>query len=114
MRKGNAIALLIISITMTATAGSKIQGTTTLKDFQPAGTTGKDHKNLQYDLTFVAAGKEYTCRSNEKKSLNATEYVVGSEVKYQVDGNKGKVKNASGKQIDCTIVRVADSSAPQQ
>lgn len=113
MGKGSAIALFIIVMTLTAAAGSKIQGTTTLKDFQPAGTTGKDHKNLQYDLTFVAAGKEYTCRSNEKKSLNATQYVVGSELKYQVDGNKGKVKNASGKQIDCTIVRVADSSTPQ-
>jgi hypothetical protein len=114
MRKGNSIALFIMMIVITAAAGSKIEGTTTLKDFQPAGTTDKDHKNQQYDLSFAASGKQFTCRTSEKKSLNATDFVVGSDVKYQIDGNKGKVKNASGKQIECTIVRVADLSAPQQ
>jgi hypothetical protein len=114
MRKGNTIVVLVMTIAITAAAGSKIEGTTTLKDFQPAGTTDKDHKNQQYDLSFAASGKQYTCRTSEKKSLNATDFVVGSDVKYQVDGNKCKVKNASGKQIECTIVRVADLSAPQQ
>jgi gentisate 1,2-dioxygenase len=114
MRKGNTIALLIMTIAITAAAGSKIEGTATLKDFQPAGTTDKDHKNQQYDLSFVASGKQYTCRTSEKKSINATDFVVGGDVKYQVDGNKGKLKNTNGKQIECTIVRVADSSAPQQ
>jgi hypothetical protein len=114
MRKGNTIVVLVMTIAITAAAGSKIEGTTTLKDFQPAGTTDKDHKNQQYDLSFAASGKQYTCRTSEKKSLNATDFVVGSDVKYQIDGNKGKVKNASGKQIECTIVRVADLSAPQQ
>jgi hypothetical protein len=114
MRKGNTIVVLVMTIAITAAAGSKIEGTTTLKDFQPAGTTDKDHKNQQYDLSFAASGKQYTCRTSEKKSLNAIDFVVGSDVKYQIDGNKGKVKNASGKQIECTIVRVADLSAPQQ
>jgi uncharacterized protein YcfJ len=115
MRKGNTIVLLLImTIGITAAAGSKIEGTTTLKDFQPAGTTDKDHKHQQYDLSFAASGKQYTCRTSEKKSLNPADFVVGSDVKYQIDGNKGKVKNASGKQIECSIVRVADLSASQQ
>jgi uncharacterized protein YcfJ len=114
MRKAYTVALLTLAITITATAGSKIEGATTLKDFQPAGTVDKDHKNQQYDLSFAAAGKQYTCRTSEKKSINATDFIVGSDVKYQIDGNKGKVKNSSGKQIECTVVRVADASAPQQ
>jgi hypothetical protein len=112
MRKAYAAALLTLTIAITAAAGSKIQGTTTLKDFQPAGSVDKDHKQ-QYDLSFAAAGKQYTCRTSEKKSINATDFIVGSDVKYQIDGNKGKVKNSGGKQIECVVVRVADVSAPQ-
>jgi gentisate 1,2-dioxygenase len=96
-----------MTIAITAAAGSKIEGTTTLKDFQPTGTTDKSHKNQQYDLSFVATGKEYTCRTNEKKSLKATDFVVGSDMKYEINGNKGKVKSSTGKQLECTIVRVA-------
>ena len=114
MRKAFTAAFLTLAIAITATAGSKIEGATTLKDFQTAGTVDKDHKNQQYDLSFAAAGKQYTCRTSEKKSINATDFIVGSDVKYQIDGNKGKVKNSSGKQIECTVVRVADASAPQQ
>ena len=112
MRKANTVALLILTLAITAAAGSKIEGTTTLKDFQPAGTPDKDHKQ-QYDLSFAAAGKQYTCRTSEKKSINATDFVVGTDVKYQVDGNKGKLKNTGGKQVECTIVRVADASSSQ-
>jgi hypothetical protein len=112
MRKVYASALLTLAIAITATAGSKIEGAGTLKDFQPAGSPDKDQKQ-QYDLSFAAAGKQYTCRTSEKKSINATDFIVGSDVKYQIDGNKGKVKNSSGKQIECTVVRVADVSASQ-
>ncbi|MGO9678935.1 MAG: hypothetical protein ACLPW4_16955 [Candidatus Sulfotelmatobacter sp.] len=112
MRKGNAIALFIIATAIAATAGSKIEGTTALKDFQPFGTTDKKtHKNQQYDLSFVAAGKQYTCRSVEKESLRATDFVVGADVRYEVNGDKGKLKNATGKQVECTIVRVAEVPA---
>jgi hypothetical protein len=119
MRKGNAIGFLgmtiaVLTIAMTASAGSKIQGTTGLTDFQPAGTTDKDHKNQQYDLSFTASGMQYTCRTEPNKSINATDFVVGSSIKYQIDGNKSKVKNANGKQIECTIMRVADAAAPQK
>ena len=113
MRRANSVALLVLAIAVTAAAGSKIDGTTTLKDFQPAGTTDKNHKNQQYDLSFAASGKQYTCRTNEKQSLKATDFVVGSDVKYEISGNKGKLKSTSGKQVECTIVRVAESSASQ-
>jgi len=113
MRKGYSVALLMMAIAITAAAGSKIEGTTTLKDFQPTGTTDKTHKHQQYDLSFGASGKQYTCRTSEKQSLKATDFVVGSDVKYEIGGNKGKLKSASGKQVECTIVRVAELSAAQ-
>jgi uncharacterized protein YcfJ len=112
MRKGNAIAILIVMSAISAAAGSKIEGTTTLKDFQPFGTIDKKtHKHQQYDLSFVAMGKLYTCRSVEKESLKATDFVVGSDVAYQINGDKGKVKNATGKEVECTVMRVAEVPA---
>jgi uncharacterized protein YcfJ len=112
MRKGSTIALFILAAAITATAGSKIEGTTTLKDFQPTGTVDKKtHKNQQYDLSFAAMGKLYTCRSVEKESLKATDFVVGSDVQYQINGDKGKVKSAGGKQVECTVMRVAELPA---
>ncbi|MGA9545675.1 MAG: hypothetical protein WBQ85_19025 [Candidatus Sulfotelmatobacter sp.] len=112
MRKGNAIAILIVTFAITAAAGSKIEGTTTLKDFQPFGTVDKKtHKHQQYDLSFAAMGKLYTCRSVEKESLKATDFVVGSDVTYQINGDKGKVKSASGKEVECTVMRVAEVPA---
>jgi hypothetical protein len=113
MRKRYSVALLMMAIAITAAAGSKIEGTTTLKDFQPTGTTDKTHKHQQYDLSFVASGKQYTCRTNEKESLKATDFVVGSDVKYEIGGSRGKLKSAGGKQVECTIVRVAELPASQ-
>ncbi|MGD0567327.1 MAG: hypothetical protein ABSA78_02890 [Candidatus Sulfotelmatobacter sp.] len=115
MRTSKSVALLtaMMMIAITASAGSKIEGMTTLKDFQPTGMTDKTHKNQQYDLSFAASGKQYTCRTNEKESLKATDFVVGSDLKYEVGGNKGKLKSSTGKQIECTIVRVADLPATQ-
>jgi len=114
MRKRNLVAVVIttFAIAITAVAGSKIEGTTTLTDFQPTGTIDKKtHKNQQYDLSFAASGKQYTCRTNEKKSLKATDFVVGSDMTYEIGGNKGKLKSATGKQVECTIVRVAELAA---
>ena len=39
MRKAYTVTLLTLAIAITAMAGSKIEGTGTLKDFQPAGFT---------------------------------------------------------------------------
>ena len=111
MRRSIALALLAM-ITLSATAGTKDSGTTTLKDVQPAGTTDKNHKHQQYDLSFVSsAGMDYACRTSEKTSLKATDFVVGSTVNYQVNGNNGKIKTPAGKELKCTIVRVANAGA---
>lgn len=101
---------LTLALTVNVNAGSKDAGKTTLKDLQPAGTTDKDNKNQQFDFSFSASGKEYTCRTGQKTKINATDFVVGSDLSYEVDGNKGKLKSSSGKKVDCSIVRVAEAA----
>ena len=114
-----AVLLLGLLCVLPATAGDKLTGTTSLKDFQPAGTTSKKHKHQQFDFTFDASGTEYTCRSAEGSKLKATEFPVGSDITYEVDKDKGQVKNASGKKVKCTMMRVekapdkaTDTSSP--
>ena len=106
MRKSSVLVLLLILALGSASAAKKDAGTTTLKDLQPAGTPDKKQKQ-QYDLTFVSQNNQYTCRTHEGKKVDATQWVVGSQITYQVQGNKGKVKNSAGKEVPCTIVRVA-------
>ena len=104
------IASLLILVALPLAAGTKDKGKTTLKDVQPAGTTEKNHKHLQYDLSLsTPTGKDYTCRTKENEKPKATEMVVGSDISYEINGNKGKIKLANGKDLDCTIVRVANS-----
>ena len=110
MRK-HSILILILCLAGPAFAAQKQTGTTKLVNVNPAGTTDKKHKHQQYDFTFDAQTHEYTCRSKEGDKINATDFVVGSNIDYQVKGNKGKVKGATGKQVSCTIVRVADITA---
>jgi hypothetical protein len=113
MRKLVLVALSTM-VALNATAATKDTGTTPLKDVQPAGTTDKKHKQ-QYDLSFASAsGKDYTCRTNEKTSVKATDFVVGNNVTYEVKGNKGKVKTDAGKELSCTIVRVANIPSATQ
>ncbi len=109
MRKLIIVSLLIIA-SLPVAAGNKDSGKTTLKDVQPAGTTDKKHKHLQYDLSLTASsGKDYTCRTKESEKPKATNMVVGSDISYEISGNKGKIKLSDGKELDCTIVRVADA-----
>jgi len=111
MRKLIIVSLLIIA-SLPVAAGNKDSGKTTLKDVQPAGTTDKKHKHLQYDLSLTASsGKDYTCRTKENEKPKATEMPVGSDISYEINGNKGKIKLANGKDLDCTVVRVADTPA---
>jgi hypothetical protein len=106
------VLILFVGIACNAFSAAKDAGSTTLKDVQPAGTTDKKHKNQQYDLSFVSGtGKYYTCRTNEKTKVNATDVAVGSSVTYELNGNKGKIKNFSGQEFKCTVVRVADAPA---
>jgi hypothetical protein len=105
--------LLLTMACVTPSVAKKVTGATTLKDLQPAGDTDtKDNKNQQYDFVFEASGNRYTCRTSPKKSLKATDFVVGGDVKYEVDEDKAKLKNAAGKEAKCTVVRVEKSSTP--
>jgi hypothetical protein len=115
MRRCIAVLLLTMSCSLTMSAAKKDAGTTTLKDVQPAGTTdAKDKNKQQYDFIFEASGNHYTCRTSPKTSVKATDFVVGGDVKYEVDGDKGQLKTTSGKQVKCTVVRVEKISAPKQ
>ncbi len=108
MRKALALVVITLVLAILALAANKDSGSTTLKDVQPAGTTDKQHKKQQFDLSFSGSQNDYTCRTNENQKVRATEFVVGTTVTYRIDGNKGQVKStASGKNVKCTLVRVA-------
>ncbi|HTV03731.1 MAG TPA: hypothetical protein VME86_00075 [Acidobacteriaceae bacterium] len=107
MLKFCVIAAVMVAMAMPAFAAKKIQGTTKLKDSEPVGMPNKKQKQRQaYDLTFDAAGNAYTCRTDASKSMNATDFVVGSMVTYEIDGQKAKIRTAAGKKVQCSIVRV--------
>ena len=108
MRKVVALAVVVALLAMVAVAANKESGNSSLKDVQPAGTTDKKHKKQQYDLTFTTTKNEYTCRTNENEKVQATDFVVGTGISYKINGNKGEIKStASGKNVKCTLVRVA-------
>jgi len=115
MRNKTAILLLVLATALPASADKKQQGSATLKDFQPAGTTDKKHKHQQFDFIFDVPTAEYTCRSKEGDKLKAIDWPVGTTISYEIDKDKGKVKNDKGKKVDCTIMRVdpVKSANPQ-
>jgi hypothetical protein len=114
MRKIYKVGAAILSVVtvIPAFAAKKIEGTATLRDSKPAGVTDKTQKHQAYDLWFDAAGNRYMCRTGENKPMNATDFVVGSMVSYEIDGQKAKIKTAEGKKVDCRIVRVETIGAP--
>ncbi len=115
MHKLSTIALLTMAMTLPAVA-AKVVGTTILKDFQPAGVANKHDKHQKhqvFDLTFDAGGNEYICRTDSDKSVNPTDFVVGSNVSYEMDGKNVKVQTSDNKKLKCKVVRVAVLS-PQQ
>jgi len=101
-----AVAFLAMAIAIPAAADKKIQGTASLKDLQPTGMPDKHNKHQAYDLSFNAADKAYTCRTSPKKSTNVTNFVVGTDMRYEIDGSKVKIKTDEGKQVECKVVRV--------
>ena len=115
MRKAIALFVIVLFMAALAWAAKKESGSTTLKDVQPAGTTDKKHKKQQFDLSFASFTNDYTCRTNENEKVQATDFVVGTTVNYKIDGNKGQVKSvSSGKNVKCTLVRVAAVTATPQ
>jgi hypothetical protein len=110
MRKLTSIVLLTTAMTVPAFAGPKLAGDSLLKDFQPAGVGdkhAKKGKHQVFDITFDDRGKEYICRTDADKSVDATDFVVGSSIHYELDGKKVKVNTPEKKKLECRIVRVA-------
>ena len=99
-------AMLLSFLCVPFAMAKKEKGTTTLKDVQPAGTTDKKNNNQQLDFSFDASGMSYLCRTSHKTGVKATDFVVGTNLTYELDEHKGKLKNASGEQVKCTVVRV--------
>jgi hypothetical protein len=89
----------------------KLKGQTNLKDVQPAGTQSKDQKHQIFDLSFESQSHTYTCRTNYKKSVNAADFVVGSPINYEIDGDKVKIKTQQNKKVECKVVRVEQTSS---
>ncbi len=115
MQKWIAVLFLTMVCPLIASAAKKDVGVTALKDVQPAGTTDtKEKKKQQYDFIFEASGNHYTCRTSPKTSVKAVDFVVGSDVKYEVDGEKVKLKTTTGKEVKCTVVRVEKVLGPKQ
>jgi hypothetical protein len=115
MRKLTVVALLAAAMATPALAGQKYTGDTILKDLQPAGVADKHAKHSKhqvFDLTFDATGNEYICRTNADKSVNVTDFVVGSSANYEIDGKKVKITTPNNKKVACTIVRVAVIPVP--
>jgi hypothetical protein len=110
MRKLTTIVLLSAAMAVPALAGQKLAGDTILKDLQPAGVADKHQKHSKhqvFDLTFDAVSNEYICRTNADKSVNVTNFLVGSSVSYEIDGTKVKIKTPQDKKVECKIVRVS-------
>jgi hypothetical protein len=107
MRKASLFAVLgltIVGLSLPSFA-DKFKADTTLKDSQPYGVKDKEHKHQAYELSFDANGKNYTCRTDSSHSMNATDFVVGSSIHVELNGNKAKVRTDANKKIDCEIVR---------
>jgi hypothetical protein len=111
MRKLTSIVVLLTAaMAVPAFGGKKLVGDTTLKDFQPAGVGDKHAKKSKhqvFDLTFDDSGKEYVCRTDADKSVDAVDFVVGSNIHFEADGKKVKVNTPEKKKLECKIVRVA-------
>lgn len=104
--RGLYCAVLLLAVSVPFAMAKKDKGTTTLEDLQPTGTIDKEHENQQFDITFDVAGMRYVCRTSHKDEVKATNFVVGTNLTYELDEDDAKLKNASGKEVKCTIVRV--------
>jgi uncharacterized protein YcfJ len=114
MHKLTTIVLLTAAMALPALAGQKLGGDTILKELQPAGVADKHQKKSKhqvYDLTFDGGGKEYVCRTDADKSVNVTNFVVGSSVNYEIDGTKVKIRTPQDKKVECKVVRVSLASS---
>jgi hypothetical protein len=115
MRLRFACAVLALFGTLAAlpTLAEKVKGSTVLKDLQTSGVKDKNHKHQAYDLFFSSEGRSYTCRTDSGKSMNATDFVVGTTVRYEINGDNAKIWSSQNKKVECKIVRVEASAYPR-
>jgi hypothetical protein len=112
MRMKKIIVLALVASISVPLFAAKIKGSAVLKDCQPtAQTPDKQHKHQAYDLSFPAEGKSYTCRTDPAHSMNATDFVVGGSISYEIDGNKVKISTPANKHVECKVVRVENAPA---
>jgi len=105
-------AVLFFAVCVPFAMAKKDKGATPLKDLQPAGTTDKENDKQQFDFFFDASGMSYVCRTSHKDEVKATDFVVGTNLTYELDEHEAKLKSSSGKKVKCTIVRVEKQSSP--
>jgi len=110
MKRFGYIAL--IALVGTSAFAAKITEQGTIQDLQPTNFAVAKKQHQQYDFSIVTSGRSYGCRTPENKTLNATDFVVGSSVTFISNGKNGEVKTPKGKSTKCLITRVADSAAP--
>jgi hypothetical protein len=110
----STVALLLGAVIASSPAlGAKQIATAKLKDLQPVGSATKKQKKLQYDFFLDTGNHEYTCRSKLGATVKPTEFVVGSDMQFEINGQNGQVTSPEGKKAKCSIVRVADLTASQ-
>jgi hypothetical protein len=107
MKKITYLALAAL-LSATAFAEKRIEPGT-IQDLQPTNFAVAKKKHQQYDFSIITASRSYGCRTPENKSLNATDFVVGSPISFTANGKNGEVRTDRGKSAKCLITRVADN-----
>jgi hypothetical protein len=103
--------IAVIALLATPVFAEKRVEPGTIQDLQPTNFAVEKKKHQQYDFSIVTAGHSYACRTPDNKSLNASDFVVGSPVTFIANGKNGEVKAPRGKSAKCLITRVADAPA---
>lgn len=65
-----------------------------------------DQSMENYDIVLSTSENIYTCRYVRHFLYRPNDIVVGSEVKFRVDGGHGYIERESGKEVKCSIIRV--------
>jgi hypothetical protein len=98
-----------IALLATSAVAEKRTEQGTIQDLQPTNFAVAKKKHQQYDFSIVTTGHSYACRTPDNKSLNASDFVIGSPVTFIANGKNGEVKAPRGKSAKCLITRVADA-----
>lgn len=112
LRTASTVLALTGTLAILPALAEKVKGSASLKDVQTTGMKDKGHKHQAYDLFFDTQGKSYTCRTDSNHSMNATDFVVGAQIRYEIDGDKTKIWSPENKKVECRIVRVEAASNP--